>query len=201
MSFKFFKRILLFFAFSLLVPSLLMAGEPSDRIKVVSDKIIAIINDNSLKAPEMKDKRDQMIMEIVEGIFNWEEFSRRALAKNWSKRSDSEKKEFITLFGRLVERSYMAKANQYSGGKVVFLGEKIDGDYGNVSTQYVTSAGTQIAVDYRVMKKDGAWWVYDVYIEGVSLVNNYRSQFNDILIKSSYEDLVKRLKVKLEKGE
>jgi len=178
-----------------------MAGEPTDRIKVVSDKIIAIISDNSLKAPEMKEKKEQMIFEIVDSAFNWEEFSKRALAKNWNKRTDSEKKAFTSLFGRLVERSYMNKAGQYSGGKVVFLAEKIEGDYGNVSTQLGTSTGAQIPVEYRVMKKDGAWWVYDVYIEGVSLVNNYRSQFNDIIIKSSYEELVKRLKEKLEKGE
>jgi phospholipid transport system substrate-binding protein len=177
------------------------AGEPTDKIKAVSDKLIAIVFDNSLKTPEMKDKREQMVIEIVDGLFNWEEFSRRALARNWNKRTDSEKRDFISLFRLLVERTYMAKAGQYSGGKVVFLDEKIEGDYGKVSTQVLTSAGTQIPVEYRVMKKDSVWWVYDVNIEGVSLVNNYRSQFNDILIKSSFEDLLKRLKEKLEKGE
>jgi phospholipid transport system substrate-binding protein len=201
MSLKIVKRLFLFLSLFFMIPSFAMAGEPTDRIKVVSDKIIAIISDKALNTPAMKEKKEQMVFEIVDSAFNWEEFSKRALSKNWSKRTDSEKKDFIALFGRLVERTYMNKAGQYSGGKIVFLDEKVDGDYGNVSTQYVTSTGTQIPVDYRVMKKDGVWWVYDVYIEGVSLVNNYRSQFNDILTKSSYEDLVKRLKEKLEKGE
>jgi phospholipid transport system substrate-binding protein len=178
-----------------------MAGEATDRIKVVSDKLIAIVFDNSLKTPEMKSKRDQMVIEIVDGLFSWEEFSRRALARHWGKRTENEKKEFISLFRQLVERTYMDKAGQYSGGKVVFLDEKIEGDYGNVSTQVLTSAGTQIPVEYRVIKKDGVWWVYDVNIEGVSLVNNYRSQFNNILIKSSFEDLLNRLKENIEKGE
>ena len=201
MLLKYVKRLILFLSVFLAIPSFVMAGEPTDRIKVVSDKLIAIVFDNSLKTPEMKDKREQMVIEIVDGLFSWEEFSRRALARHWGKRTENEKKEFISLFRQLVERTYMAKAGQYSGGKVVFLDEKIEGDYGNVSTQVLTSAGTQIPVEYRVIKKDGVWWVYDVYIEGVSLVSNYRTQFNDILIKSSFEDLLNRLKEKIEKGE
>jgi phospholipid transport system substrate-binding protein len=195
------KKLFFIFALSTLIPSMLFAGEPTDRLKVASDKIIAIISDPAMKDPAMKEKKDQLVMGIVEGIFNWDEFSRRALAQNWGKRTDSEKKAFIALFSQLVERTYMAKANQYSGGKVEFLDEKIDGDYGNVSTKYITSGGVQIPVDYRVMKKGGAWCVYDVYIEGVSLVNNYRSQFTDILLKSSFDELMKRLKEKVEKGE
>jgi phospholipid transport system substrate-binding protein len=200
MLLKYIKQLLVFFFLFFTVPSFVMAGEPTDRIKVASDKLIAIVFDNSLKTPEMKDKRDQMVTEIVDGLFNWEEFSRRALARNWNKQTDSEKKYFISLFKQLIQRTYMAKAGQYSGGKVVFLDEKIEGDYGNVSTQILTSAGTQIPVEYRVMKKDGVWWVYDVNIEGVSLVNNYRSQFNNILIKSSFEDLLNRLKENIEEG-
>jgi phospholipid transport system substrate-binding protein len=200
MLLKYIKQLLIFFFLFFTVPSFVMAGEPTDRIKVASDKLIAIVFDNSLKTPEMKDKRDQMVTEIVDGLFNWEEFSRRALARNWNKQTDSEKKYFIFLFKQLIQRTYMAKAGQYSGGKVVFLDEKIEGDYGNVSTQILTSAGTQIPVEYRVMKKDGVWWVYDVNIEGVSLVNNYRSQFNNILIKSSFEDLLNRLKENIEEG-
>jgi phospholipid transport system substrate-binding protein len=201
MLLKYIKQLLVFFFLFFAVPSFAMAGEPTDRIKVASDKLIAIVFDNSLKTPEMKDKREQMVTEIVDGLFNWEEFSRRALARNWNKQTDSEKKYFISLFKQLIQRTYMAKAGQYSGGKVVFLDEKIEGDYGNVSTQILTSAGTQIPVEYRVMKKDGVWWVYDVNIEGVSLVNNYRSQFNNILIKSSFEDLLNRLKENIEEGE
>jgi phospholipid transport system substrate-binding protein len=201
MYFKNIKRLILSISIFLAIPITVTAGEPTDKIKAVSDKLIAIVFDNSLKAPEMKDKREQMVFEIVDGLFNWEEFSRRALARNWNKRTDSEKKDFIPLFRLLVERTYMDKAGQYSGGEVVFLDEKIKGDYGNVSTQVLTSAGTQIPVEYRVMKKDGVWWVYDVNVEGVSLVNNYRSQFNDVLTKSSFEDLLKRLKEKIEKGE
>ena len=200
MSMKHIKQLTFFLLLLFVFPSIGSAGEATDRIKTVSDKIFSIISDKTLQAPEMKEKKEQMIMAAVEGAFNWEEFSKRALAKNWSKRTDAEKKEFISLFKELIKRTYMEKSGQYSGGKVEFLDEKIDGEYGVVKSQLVSSSGTQTPVDYRVMKKDGAWWVYDVYIEGVSLVSNYRSQFNDILVKSPFEELIKRLKEKIAKG-
>lgn len=197
---KSFIRSALFTLIFFAVPSIVVAGEATDRIKAVSDKIFSTISDPTLQAPEAKDKKEQMIMDAVDGAFNWEEFSKRALAKHWSKRTDSEKKEFIGLFKELIKRTYMEKSGQYSGGMVEFLGEETDEKYGEVKTQLVSSSGTKTPVDYRLMKKDGAWWVYDVYIEGVSLVSNYRGQFNDILIKSSFDELVKRLKEKIEKG-
>jgi phospholipid transport system substrate-binding protein len=201
MSFKVFKQLILSISLFFAIPLTVTAGEPTDRIKTVSDKLIALITDNTLQSPEMKEKKEKMIMETVDSVFNWEEFSKRALAKNWSKRTDQEKKEFTSLFGQLVERSYMDKTSQYSGENVLFLDEKIDGEYGSVNTKLITSTGTETPVEYRMINKNGTWWVYDVYIEGVSLVNNYRSQFNSILANSSYEELVKRLKEKIEKGE
>jgi phospholipid transport system substrate-binding protein len=200
MSLNSIRRLMFFISLILAIPSYVMAGDATDRIKAVSDKIFSIISDQSLQAPEMKEKKEKMIMEAVDGAFNWEEFSKRALAKHWSKRTENEKKEFISFFKELIKRTYMEKSGQYSGGKVEFLDEKIDGEYGVVKSQLVSSAGIQTPVDYRLMKKDGAWWVYDVYIENVSLISNYRSQFNDILIKSSFDELLKRLKEKIEKG-
>ena len=201
MSLKFVRPIILSISLFFAIPLIVLAGEPTDRIKAVSEKLIAVVTDSALKAPEMNEKREKMIMETVDSVFSWEEFSKRALAKYWSKRTDQEKKEFVSLFGQLVERSYMDKTSQYSGENVLFLDEKIEGEYGSVNTKLITSTGTQTPVEYRMINKNGTWWVYDVYIEGVSLVNNYRSQFNSILVNSSYEELVKRLQEKLEKGE
>ena len=200
MSVKYVKQLALFVSLFFMIPPVASAGEATDRIKTVSDKIFSIISDKALQSPEMKEKKEQMIMDATDVAFTWEEFSKRALSKNWSKTTDSEKKEFISLFKQLIKRTYMEKSGQYSGGKVEFLEEKIDGEYGVVKSQLVSSSGTKTPVDYRMMKKDGAWWAYDVYIEGVSLVNNYRSQFNDILLKSSFDELLKRLKEKIDKG-
>jgi phospholipid transport system substrate-binding protein len=201
MSFNVIKRFIPSISLFLFIPLTVMAGEPTERIRIVSDRLISIISDSALLAPEMAEKREQMIMETVNSVFDWEEFSRRALARHWAKRTDQEKREFVSLFGRLVKSAYMGKTRQYSDVSVQFTDEKIEGAYSKVSTNVITSSGTQIPFEYRMIKKNGTWWVYDVYIEGVSLVNNYRSQFNSILARSSYEDLVKRLKEKVDESE
>ena len=114
-------------------------------------------------------------------------------------RNKEEKKEFIILFGQLIERTYMDKTRQYSGQKMNFINEEIDGKYGIVDAEVLIKNDTNITIQFRVMKKSETWFIYDVYVEGVSLVNNYRVQFNNILTKSDYGVLVSKLKAKLDK--
>ena len=173
------------------------AGELSDDIKKVTDKLINIVTDEKLMPLDRDAERRKLIRDAVNEIFDWEAFSRRALGRHWKKRTDKEKKEFVDLFGKLLERTYMDKTRQYSGEKVVFLNEIIDGDYGVAETNVITSDGKKIAVNYRAQKEKGKWRVYDIQVEGVSLVNNYRVQFNDIITKSSYDELVRRIKEKV----
>lgn len=174
------------------------AGELTDAVKKTTDKLIEIVLDHSLNAPEMEEQRDRMIREAVDEVFDWEAFSQRAMGRHWKKLTDDEKKEFISLFGQLLERTYMNKTRQYSGESIVFLNEDIDGKYGVLEAKILTENGMEIPVIYSMMKENGAWSVYDVSIEGVSLVNNYRNQFNNILTKSSYKELKNRLESKLE---
>jgi phospholipid transport system substrate-binding protein len=199
MNKKHLKRQLLLILLLVLTPAMAMAGDPTDHIKAATDRLITIISDNSLKTPEMKGKREQMIMETADGLFSWEEFSKRALAKNWNKRTPEERKAFVSLVRQLIADTYMDKTYQYAGESIIFQGEKIEGDHGNVTSRFKTSTGAQVPVKYCMIKKDGKWRVYDISIEGVSLVSNYRSQFNSIIKSSSYEDLVKQLKEKLKK--
>jgi phospholipid transport system substrate-binding protein len=120
-----------------------------------------------------------------------------AMAKYWKERTPEEKKDFIILFGKLLERTYLDNVENYSGESVKYLEEKIDGKYAMIKTIVLTQGNTEIDVNYRLREKSGKWMVYDIFIEGVSLVNNYRTQFNDILLKSSYQELVKRLEEKI----
>jgi phospholipid transport system substrate-binding protein len=181
--------------FGLAVPGL--AGEPTDHLKVTVDKIIAILTDPELKVPEKADERRRLIRRTADEIFYWQEMARRTLAIHWKKRTDEEKKEFVPLFADLLERTYMNRVEDYSGENVRFDGEKIKGKYSLVSATVFTSKNEEIPVKYRLKKKDDAWLIYDVSIEGVSLVNNYRTQFNSIILNSSYEDLVEKLKEKV----
>jgi len=172
------------------------AGEPTQQVKQTTDKILAILSNPSLKGPAHAEERRKVIGQTVDERFDWEEMSRRSLARHWAERTPEEKKEFMGLFRDLLERTYLDKVDDYSGEAVTYEGDTIDGNYASVKVKIVTSKGKEIPVEYRVMKKQTHWLVYDITIEGVSLVNNYRSQFNSILSKSPYPELVKRLKDK-----
>ncbi len=187
--------LVLSMVFGVAVPAL--AGKATEHIKQTTDRILSIVTDPALKTPAKSEERKKLIRKAVDERFDWEEFSRRALARHWKKRTDDEKREFIYLFGKLLERTYISKVESYSGEKVCYLGESIEGSYGVVKVQIVTKKDTVISVDYRVRKKRNDWFVYDVSIEGVSFVKNYRGQFNSILMKSTYQELVKRLKEKV----
>jgi phospholipid transport system substrate-binding protein len=177
------------------------AGGPTERMKDTTDKIIAIVSDPAFKGPEKAEEKKNSIRNVVDEMIDWEEMSRRSLGIHWQKRTDEEKREFVRLFSRLIEKTYRDKAEDYAGEKVNYVGEKIDGDYSEVESRILTSKNTEIPVNYKMTRKQGKWWVYDIVIEGVSFVNNYRTQFNSILASSSYPGLVKQLKAKTEKVE
>ncbi len=185
----------LFSLFAVILPAL--AGVPTEKIKETTDEILSIVT-----APDQKDvpltaETRQRIRKAVDKRFDWEEMARRTLARHWKERTEQEKKEFVVLFGQLLERTYLDKVEGYSGEKAVYLGESIDGKYAVVNVKIITLKGEEIDVAYRLRQKKNDWLVYDISIAGVSLVNNYRVQFNSILGRSSYRALVDRLKEKI----
>jgi len=193
----FLKSMLIFFlVFGMTLPGL--AGEPTDQIKQTTDKILSIITNPALKPPSKTPEREKLIRQAVDERFDWEEMARRALATHWAKRTLEERKEFVRLFADLLERTYKKKVEDYSGEKVLYEGETKDGDYASVKVKIVSKKNKDIPVEYRLKKEGNDWFVYDVSIEGVSLVNNYRTQFNSIIVQSSYENLIKRLRDKAE---
>lgn len=196
MNKQYLKRIFFLSLFIFLMYQTAFAGEPTDSIKACTDRLLAVVSDAALKSPEMKAERTRLIMVTVDKVFSWEEFAKRSLAKNWNKRTTEEKREFVALFRQLIADTYMEKTYQFSGESITYLDEEIEGDYGKVTSVFNTSKGTQIPVEYLIMKKGSSWRVYDLKIEGASLVASYRSQFKKIITGSSYEDLVARLKEK-----
>jgi len=174
-----------------------MAGEPTEKIKQTTDKILSITADPALKDSSKTEERRRQIRLAVDERFDWEEMARRSLARYWAQRTDQEKKEFVRLYADLRERTYMSKVESYSGEKVRYEGETMDRDYATVKVKIITQKNIDIPVEYRLKKVGNDWLVYDVSIEGVSLVNNYRTQFNSIITQSSYQNLVKKLKEKI----
>ena len=177
--------------------TLAWAGEPTEKIKATTDKILGVVRDSALKGAAKEKERRTLIRKAVDERFDWNEMARRSLARHWEGRTEDEKREFVPLYADLVDRAYMSKVEGYSGEKVKVEGETVDGDYATVTVRIMTQKGQEILVEYRLRKKGNDWLIYDISIEGVSLVNNYRTQFNSIISQSSYASLVKQLKAKV----
>ncbi|MBW1800965.1 MAG: ABC transporter substrate-binding protein [Deltaproteobacteria bacterium] len=190
-------RVGMLFLLCVFYASSVWGGVPTEKIKETTDNILAIITRPELKGPAKAMERRKLIRRYINERFDWEEMSRRSLGRHWRKRTKPEKATFVTLFGKLLERTYLDKVEGYSGEKVDYLDETLDGDYGNVKVKILTPGEHEVNVEYRMKKKNNDWLVYDISIEGVSLINNYRVQFNSIITRSSYNALVRRLEEKV----
>ena len=180
--------------------SILFAGDPGKIVMDTIDKGLVVLKEPSLKGNDKVNERRQKLWETISHIFNFEEMSKRALGQHWKKRSDEEKKEFVGLFTNILKDAYIGKTDAYSGEKVILMKERVDKEYATVQAKFILNTDSEVVVDYNMLNNSGEWKIYDVIIEGVSLVNNYRSQFNSILIKSTYNELVKRIKEKKANG-
>lgn len=175
------------------------AGPPTDAMKVTIDEVLRILREKELKQPAKADERRQQLEKVVGSRFDYHEMSRRALGAPWNQLSDHERQEFVSLFQTLLTNSYADKVEAYSGEGVQYLNERLENNgYAEVRTK-VLSGKTEIPLDYRLVNKSDDWRVYDVVVDGVSLVNNYRGQFTKILRASSYSDLVEQLRKKSDK--
>jgi phospholipid transport system substrate-binding protein len=169
------------------------AGPPTEIAKQVIERALEALNDPSSQGEE----RRQKVKRIVDPYFDYQEMAKRSLGPTWGKLSASQRHEFVQLFAQLLEASYSDKIEKYAQRvKIDYTGEILDGDYAEVRT-VVVRTNDRIPLNYRLMQENGGWKVYDVVIEGVSLVSNYRSQFSRIIHESSYAELVRRLKTKV----
>jgi phospholipid transport system substrate-binding protein len=172
------------------------AGPPTDQLRTRIDRVVKTLEEPELKKEGKARERRAAVRKIAEEIFDFAETARRSLGRHWQPRTPAERKEFVDLFANLLERSYLSKIELYNGEKITFLGDTIDGDQATVRTKLLTKQGTEIPVDYKMARQSDRWLVYDVVIEGVSLIANYRTQFNKIIQTSSYQELVRKMKTK-----
>jgi len=187
--------IILFLVFGMAASA--HSEDPLQQIKETTDKLLSVLTNPALKGPAKGNERKELIFKTADERFDWEEMARRSLARHWTQRTPEEKREFVRLFRELLGRTYMDKIEGYKGEKIVYVGENIEGDYGVVKVKVVTSKSQEIPLEYRLLKKGDNWMTYDVSIEGVSLVNNYRAQFNSIILDSSYRNLIEKMKAKV----
>jgi phospholipid transport system substrate-binding protein len=173
------------------------AGVALDTVQTSVNKVLDVLRDPKLKAESAKEIKKDKLRTIYKSMFDEIEFSKRTLARNWSILNPAEQKEFINLFEQVLEKSYVDKIFSYTNEKIDFYKEtKISENQVEVQTKVVTSS-KEIPIFYRVILKDGSWKVYDVVVENVSLVQNYRTQFNTILAKNTPEQLLEILRKKV----
>jgi len=184
---------LVLFSAALCVPSAARGGEPTDQIRGAIDRGVEIVKRPDLKGDAKIGERRALLRKELFPYFNFEEMSRRALGIHWRNRTPQERQEFVKLFQELLENSYAGKIEGYNGEKIVYGTEALDPPYAEVRTKIVTKQGDEYSVNYRLLKGGDRWRVYDVIIEGVSLVNNYRSQFADLLDRGSFGEMMKKL--------
>ena len=176
--------------------TLAQAGEPLQVVKTVGDGIIAILKDPKYKSPAKNKDRVERLKEIINPVFDFEEMARRTLGTHWRRRTPAEQQEFVKLFRAFLEKTYSEKVDLYQGERAAFGRETIDGDYAEVESKVVNAKGEETPVLYRLKRTDNRWNVYDAVIENISIVNNYRSQFDRVITKSSFDGLIKMLREK-----
>jgi phospholipid transport system substrate-binding protein len=171
-------------------------GSPTEAMRTTVSQALGVLQDQELKKPGRTDERVTRLKQIADLRFDYGEMAKRSLGSQWDKLGERERQEFVALFTEFLTATYVEKMHSYSGEEVTFLNERIEGNYAEVKSIMIGKK-TEIPMDYRLMMKGDDWKAYDVLIDGISLVQNYRTQFTAILRSSSYEHLVQALREKI----
>ena len=174
-------------------------GSPTGAVKETVDQVFVVLRDQALKDPARETERRAKLEEIIGKRFDYAEMAKRTLPSQWKGLSAEQQQEFVTLFQQFLANSYVGNVDGYSGEEVEYLKEREKGEFAEVQTK-VVSPKVQIPLDYRLLQKNGEWRVYDVVIDGVSLMKNYRGQFSRIINSSSFEALLEKLRSKADLG-
>lgn len=187
------SRIILLI-FVLIVSVSQALATPLEEVRKTVDDVVRIVADKELKKHDQK--RRLALQKTIGTIFDYNEMAKRSLGKHWINLTQEERKQFSYLFAVLLENSYAGKIESYNNEKIVYVKEVVDGDHAEIRSKVVTAKRDEFTLDYRMANQNGKWMVYDVVVEGISLVSNYRSQFSRVITASGYGGLIKKLEVK-----
>jgi phospholipid transport system substrate-binding protein len=172
------------------------AGEPLNTVKSATDRALLVLKDPELQPENRKKERIDRLKEIINPLFDYEETAKRALGIHWRRRSAAEQQEFVKIFSAFLEKIYSDHIDQYAGERIDFGREMIDGDYAEINGLIVSAKGEETPLIFKLRRVGEKWLVYDAVVENISIVQNYRSQFDRVIRTSSYEELVKRIRAK-----
>ncbi len=183
------------FGFSAHLSAEVETGSATEAMKGTIDQVLKVLGDESLKAPDRAQERLEILEEIIGKRFDYQEMGKRTLGRHWQKLNEADREEFVRLFQRFLSKTYTGNVDGYSGEQVEYLKERRKGDFAEVQTA-VTSDKSTLPIYYRLLKSSNTWKVYDVVLDGVSLVKNFRSQFGRIIEAESVEGLLEKLRTK-----
>jgi phospholipid transport system substrate-binding protein len=173
------------------------ADSPTAQIKSTVDQVIKLLTDPRLSGENKNHERHRLLRDTILPQFDFKEMSRRSLGPNWRRLTPKQQDEFVDVFTDLLGKAYLGRIESYNKERFIYINETIDEPYAEVRSKIVTSKGEEFSINYRLRQTGGMWKIYDVVVEDISLVNNYRSQFDRILSKTSYDELIRRMKEKL----
>jgi phospholipid transport system substrate-binding protein len=180
----------------LLAASPAASDTPIQVVQSAVEQVVQVVQESDLEKPDAAARHRGQIQRIAEQLFDFPEMARRTLAQHWRDRSAQERDEFVRLFREFLRRAYVGRLEKYSGERIIYTSETVDGEYATVRSKIVTGGGTEIPIDYRLRQAGSRWVVFDVAISGVSFVSSYRGQFNRIIQTSSYDALLRELRLK-----
>jgi phospholipid transport system substrate-binding protein len=172
------------------------AGVPTDQVRGTVDRVLAIVQDTKLKSADKRKERRDLLSKIISARFDFPEMARRSLGAEWRRLAPAQQQQFVELFTDLLRDAYVADIESYKGETVRYTRETQEERFAVVQTILKSREGTDYSIEYRLHLVDKEWKVYDVVIENVSIVNNYRSQFARVINKSSFEGLIRAMREK-----
>jgi len=180
----------------LLLPAASTAGSPTEQVRATVDRVLTIVRNPNPKSKTQIDAQRAQLVALISPRFDFLEMSKRSLARHRARRTPEERREFVNVFAVLMGKSYADNIEFYTTPKVLYIREREDQNYAQVDTKIVADNGSPLSINYKLHSVDSQWKIYDVMIEDISMVNNYRSQFDRIIARSSFTDLVRTMKEK-----
>jgi phospholipid transport system substrate-binding protein len=178
------------------IPAPSIAAGPADQVRATVDKVLVMVKNTNLKSQAQKKELQARLAEVIYPRFDFAEMAKRTLGPHWGRRTAEEQREFVSIFAGLLGKSYSDRIETYRGQNVLYTREVEDKNYAEVDTTMVSDTQEKVSINYKLHSVDKEWRVYDLVIEDISMINNYRSQFNRVIARSSFEELVRMLKEK-----
>ena len=189
-------KIMMAMAVLLVTAGTATAAGPTETVKTAVQQVFASQSGPAVKTLSTAERRAD-IRKITDNLFDFKDMSERSLGTAWTQATPAQQQEFVRLFSTLIASAYLSRIEQFAGEPFTYVGEKIEGNEASVLSRVVTSKGSELGLDYRLYRADGRWAVYDIYVDGISLVSSYKAQFNRVIQRGSFAELLKQLRQKV----